>query len=180
MHDDLLDEFSFCRPYLTPGEVILWQGKPEKGHLLSSQDIFMIPFSILWCGFAIFWETGVILGGAPLFFCLFGIPFVCVGLYITVGRFFHMVWRRKHTAYVLTSKKIIRKTGKKLDMMDLNNLPSVHVSARADGTGTIRIGALPYYNRRRGSSWSGEDEVFSLENIANVARVHQILSSTER
>ena len=53
----------------------------------------MIPFSLLWCGFAVFWETMAMRMPGPffgpgLFFRLWGIPFVFVGLYFVFGRFF--------------------------------------------------------------------------------------------
>ncbi len=38
--------------YLMPDEYVLWNGKPGKGNLLTGQDVFMIPFSIMWCGAA--------------------------------------------------------------------------------------------------------------------------------
>ena len=109
------DEYSFARPYLSDGEVILWKGKPEKGHVFTPQDAFMIPFSILWCGFAIFWETTVVASGAPFFFKLWGIPFVCVGLYMVFGRFLWTAYVRKNTAYVITTRRIIRSRRGRVD-----------------------------------------------------------------
>ena len=169
------DDFSFARPYLTSGETILWRGKPEKGHLLGPSDVFMIPFSIFWCGFAIFWFVSALEVGA---FALFGIPFVCVGLYITVGRFLHLAWKRKHTAYVITTAKIIRWVGRRVDMLDTKTMPPIHVIARTDGTGTIHFGQPIYYGRRR--RYDGIDPsagLFTLDNIPDVAKVQQILHS---
>ena len=173
MYTEMTDDYSFARPYLAPGETILWRGKPEKGHLLGPQDVFMIPFSILWCGFAIFWFISALQAG---FFALFGVPFVCVGLYITVGRFIHTAMIRKKTAYVITTGKIIRKHGNRFDMLDAKTMPPIHVTARTDGTGTIRFGHSVYYRGRR--SIDGYDHnVFTLDNIPDVARVQQILHS---
>ena len=183
MYTEMNDDFSFARPYLAPGETILWRGRPEKGHLLGPQDWFMIPFSIFWCGFAVFWEISVIISDAPIFFALWGIPFVCVGLYMVVGRFFHTAWLRKNTAYVITTAKIIRRRGKRIDMLDAKTMPTVHVTARTDGTGTIQFGEYTYYSRGRvrssrwDDSWGINSRLFTLENIPDVARVQQLLHS---
>lgn len=177
MYTEIHDEYAFARPYLAPGETILWRGKPESGHLLGPQDAFMIPFSIFWCGFAVFW-TVTAMSNAPFPFGLFGVPFVCVGLYITVGRFFHTAYLRKKTAYVITTGKIIRKRGQRIDMLDAKTMPAIQVHARADGTGTIQFGQpIYYYHRRRHSSWGPDQAMFTLDNIPDVARVQQILHS---
>lgn len=173
------DEFGFCRPYITPGESILWKGRPGKGHLFTGHDIFMIPFSIMWCGFAIFWEASVLTTPAPFFFKLWGIPFVCVGLYLVFGRFIWTAFIRKRTAYVITNKKIIRLRGNKIDILDGNNMPPVHVSAYKDGSGTIRFGQLDYYGRRRNNSFDPNSGLFVLENIPDVAKVQQLIHNME-
>ena len=78
---EILNDFEWLNSELVPGEAVLWKGKPNDKKLLSAQDIFLIPFSIMWCGFAIFWEITAIASGAPFFFAVWGIPFVCVGLW---------------------------------------------------------------------------------------------------
>ena len=70
---------------LRPGERVLWLGRPQ-GSLLTRDDIFLIPFSLVWLGGVIFWEATVIRGGT-FFFALFGLPFVAIGLLVAVGRF---------------------------------------------------------------------------------------------
>jgi hypothetical protein len=41
---------------LNPGEKMIWTGQPQQSLLLRSSDIFVIPFNLFFCGFAIFWE----------------------------------------------------------------------------------------------------------------------------
>ena len=171
------DEYSFARPYLSNGEVVLWKGRPGKGHLLTGNDIFLIPFSILWCGFAIFWETTVVASGAPFFFKLWGIPFVCVGLYITFGRFLWTAYVRKHTVYVITNRRIIRSRRGRVDSLSARSMPAMHAKVRKDGTGTIRFGEPSYYRR---NTFDPNDGLFTLENIPDVIRVQQIIETMER
>lgn len=166
------NEYSFCSPYLTSGEYILWKGCPGKGKILSKYDVFMIPFSIFWCGFAFFWEWSALQNGFGMF-PLFGIPFVCVGIYMVIGRFFHMAWLRKRTYYVITNLKIIRKQNKKIDVMMGKNMPSFSVTAYEEGSGTIRF-SMPLDRYRQ--NWTPNQGAFSLENIPDVVRVQQILT----
>jgi hypothetical protein len=177
------DEYSFCRPHLINGEFIRWKGKPAEGNLFTSHDVYMIPLSIFWCGFAIFWETSVVVNGAPFFFWLFGAVFVCVGLYLVFGRFFWTAWIRKRTRYVITNMKIIRLRGNRVDMMDGKNMPHMRTYVYRNGNGTIQFGAVPHYYRGSvnlvGSSWTG-NEVFQLENVAELAQVQQAIASMER
>ena len=180
MYTEITNDYSFATPYIAPGETILWRGRPEPGHLFGSQDILLIPFSIFWCGFAIFWEVSAILSGAPFFFALWGIPFVCMGLYLVFGRFFHIAWLRKNTFYVITNQKVLRKRGKKIDMLEARTMPSIHVTAHTDGRGTIRFGEMVYHRGRRNSSWGPDNSQFMLDNIPDVARVQQILHTIAR
>jgi hypothetical protein len=93
-------------PYLDAGERLLWEGYPsQRLFVLTKQDAVLIPFSILWGGFALFWNVGVWVAGAPLFFSLFGLPFLAVGAYMTVGRFYHDRYLRRHTVYALTDRR---------------------------------------------------------------------------
>jgi len=125
---------------LSSGEKLLWSGQPRAGIRLRGSDAFVIPFSILWCGFAIFWESMVVREGAPVFMMLWGIPFVLVGLYIVFGRFIVDALTRRKTFYGITNERIVIISGlfsQEIKSLNLRTLTDVYLSERGDGSGTI-------------------------------------------
>lgn len=172
-------DYSFANAYISPGEQVLWRGRPEKGGLVTASDAFMIPFSIFWCGFAIFWEAGVLLSGAPTFMALFGIPFVLIGLYLVFGRFFHTAYMRKQTMYVITNRKIIRYRNGNVDYLHLQNMPPVQLRLGKNGCGTITFGSdWERHDYGYRVTWTKQTGgVFALENIPDAAKVHQIIAT---
>ena len=135
---------------LLPGEKVLWTGRPDPRRLVSRADLFLIPFSVMWGGFAIFWELavlGVIDFGdagsgdaAPWFFALWGIPFVVAGLYLIAGRFLVKRWVRRRTVYAVTDQRVVvmrRVRGARVDTGYIHSLPNVTASVDASGRGTI-------------------------------------------
>lgn len=86
--------------WLRPGEHLVWAGRPDPSVRFTAADRALIPFSVLWFGFAVFWEASAVATGAPVFFLLFGAVFVLVGLFITVGRFPAKAWRKNRAIVV--------------------------------------------------------------------------------
>jgi hypothetical protein len=79
-----MDPLAQLQPCLRPGEQLLWHGRPDPRVWFAPADAFLIPFSILWCAFAVFWEASAA-GAGPVFAALWGIPFVVAGLYLSSG-----------------------------------------------------------------------------------------------
>jgi hypothetical protein len=133
------------RQELDPGERLLWAGQPRQGLRLQTSDFVMIPASLMWGGFAIAWEVMAFAIGAPIFFKLWGIPFVLVGLYIMVGRFFFDARRRARTFYGLTDRSLLLITGGRRRMVrrfDLTQLGPISLQEHGDGSGVLSFGAL--------------------------------------
>jgi len=141
---------------LLKGEKFLWCGQPAGGLLLTNRDWLLIPFSLIWGGFAVFWETNVLNTNAPIFMKLFGVPFVLVGLYLVAGRFLLDAWIRGGMYYAVTDKRILIVRSApfgKFIAMSLDQLPDASLSESASGRGTIRFGSTaPFW---AGSSFSG-------------------------
>ena len=115
LHGDPIDS------ELGPGEQILWKGRPDPSRLFGPRDALLVPISILWAGFAVFWEVGAIAAGAPLFFVLWGIPFGAMGAVITVGRFVAKRARKKRTWYAITTNRVlIVESGRKRSVRELS------------------------------------------------------------
>jgi hypothetical protein len=129
---------------LLVGERVLWSGRPQTGLLFTPADVFLIPFSLLWGGFALYWNVGVwMLDDASWFFRLWGLPFLLVGLYITVGRFFHDAMRRRNLHYAVTNERVLVVQGgrnPRITSLDIRKLPTIELNERRDGTGSIRFG----------------------------------------
>ncbi|MEO6340582.1 MAG: hypothetical protein ABIO39_11120 [Caulobacteraceae bacterium] len=130
--------------HLLPQEHVVWQGRPSAGLILRPIEVLLIPFSLLWGGFAIFWNISVWVTPTPLPFKLFGLPFLVIGLYMIFGRFLVDMALRKNLLYLVTDKRILifRNEGASTSRsLDIRHLPSLELNERADGNGTIRFGS---------------------------------------
>jgi hypothetical protein len=169
---------------LGTNETILWTGRPPEGIIFRASDIFLIPFSILWFGFAIFWEGSVITSSAPLLFRLWGIPFLFVGLYISIGRFFIDSRKRKNTIYAITPERIMIKAGifsSEINSISIRTLSGVTFTTKSNDSGTIILGPEnDRYGRMQGIDWPGVKQTPRLDSIPNVKGVYDIIMDNQR
>lgn len=153
--------------------------------MLRPADALMIPFSMLWGGFAIFWEVSAVRGGAPFFFTLWGIPFVAVGLYVIIGRFFADSALRHRTCYAVTNERVIIVSGlfrETMKSLSLRTLSDMSLSTRADGSGTITLGPTTMQSWFAGTGWpgAGHNAPPALEGIPNARAVHETIRQAQR
>ena len=153
---------------LLPGENLIWTGRPSSRVIFHKEDLYLIPFSLMWGGFAIFWELGVTgsLGqfkNHPSFFALWGFPFVLIGQYLIWGRFVYAAWKKRKIAYGLTPKRVLMLDTawkRSIQAAYIDQIPVIEKTVRSDGIGTLRFGYPPPqtgrgYNSRSVSSWDG-------------------------
>ena len=173
---------------LDSGESLIWSGTPRRGLALRSSDAYMIPFSLLWGGFAIFWEAGVLRTNGPntAFMSIWGIPFVLAGLYLIVGRFFVDAGIRAKTFYGLTNRRAMIISGlfsRTINSLPLRTLTDISLQERSDRSGTILLGRpQPYSSWRSGMRWPGGSQYSTpaFEMIPNAKTVHDQLLEAQR
>ena len=119
------------REQLHHDEQLLWSGRPDPAKWLAPGDLYLIPFSLVWCGMLGFigW-TAVASSNTPWPPKLMLALFVVAGAYLLVGR--HILkWRAKRqTGYGLTDTRAIivgprgRVTDVRLDSVPIDQRPS--------------------------------------------------------
>lgn len=155
-------------------ERLLWADKPVRGIKFRFTDIFLTLFSIFWLGFAVFW-TYMAMEGSVIF-ALFGIPFILVGVYLLIGRYFTDALSRKNTVYALTNKRIIQKSGvlsKTYKSVYLNSIPGITYTEKSDGSGDINFGytIADFKDSDGGGKKNNAFPITKIEFIPNVRSV---------
>ena len=170
---------------LLPGERIIWSGPPGQGFILTQRDILLIPFSLLWCGFAVFWEASVLNGrGSSGFFIIWGAMFVCIGLYFVAGRFIVDAWVRRGMSYAVTDRRvlIVRSAPfSKFMAVSLAQIPDADINEHSNGRGTIRFGqAASMWVRQNMGIWSPSlDATPQFLMIDDARRVFDIVQASK-
>jgi len=180
------------RTHLEPGEKLLWSGMPAGGIRPGPQDAMLIPFSIAWTSFSVFWEIMVCRGlsldlsvqsGGWLSWMLpiWGIPFILIGLYLLFGRYWVDAKRRENTFYGISDDRVIIITGltnRNIKSINFASIADITMAEKSDGSGTIRMGTqnpLEQFLANAGWSIPRQNTIPCLEMIPDVARVHALL-----
>jgi hypothetical protein len=192
---------------LEAGESLLWSGQPRKGIVFRGSDVFMIPFSLIWGGFAItvlvsmFSRAGA--SGLGFIGFLVAIPFLLVALYIVFGRFIVDAIQRDHTCYGVTNHRVIIVSGlvdrqpapdvamvtalvalfspRMVKSLDLRTMSDISVTERLGGSGTITFGPPNPYQYLSGTWWPGT-HVFtpSFDLIEQVKSVYRVIRDAQQ
>jgi hypothetical protein len=181
--------------YLLKDEQILWNGQPEQKVFFTAMDIFLVPFSLLWGGFAIYWELTVTMIGrkGPVFvnipFLTFGLFFVIIGLYFIFGRFIYKTWAKKKTFYAVTNKRVLSLSytfGQKFQEAVISRAFNISMGVRKDGIGTLTFGVpqssfSALFNGQQFYANTGMDIIpfgtpqLAFFDIQNVNKVYKII-----
>jgi hypothetical protein len=174
------------QPELTSSERVYWAGMPNPRVIFHSDDWYAIPFSLLWGGFAIFWEGSVLgywdhpqngssAGAFSLFMIVWGIPFVVIGQYLIWGRFLYDAWLKRRTYYVVTDRRVLILqegwTHRKISATYLEEIPNIEREGTA--TGTLWFGPKYPVIAGRGQKKRGWSR-FSVGNVPTFADLDDI------
>ena len=172
---------------LLPGERIVWSGEPIRHRLLRIEDAYLIPFSLLCGGFAIFWEAGAVISARDPFAVLVGLPFLLVGLYLIFGRFVVRAMASRKARYLVTDRRVVvtgGATGRAVGTAYLAGLPPPVITENEDGSGDLAFGMFPSgfgyrgLGTRRHPGWSlGFEPImpFRFRDIPDVVRVRDLI-----
>jgi hypothetical protein len=176
---------------LAPGERLVWTGQPRRGIVFRPSDLGTIPFSLMWCGFACFWEASVLGltgftkgGGAPLIMKLWGLPIVAIGIYFVAGRFFYDAWRRSRTFYGVTNNRVLileRIMNVKVTSLALLSLPPIVRTMTGPDTGSLAFGvSSPFRQSSRGVNWGNASGCPTFEYVQGVRELEELIHSLQR
>jgi len=172
---------------LLPDETIQWTGRPNPAVVFHREDLYVIPFSLMWGGFAIFWlltASGIwdVWTQRPnhnfgLFGIIWGTPFVIMGQYMIWGRFVYQRWKKLRTYYALTNRRALIVgqgwRGRTSSSAYFDGLAMVDKYVRADGIGSISFGGPV-----RGEWTSGRNNPPrppTFDDVDNADSVYQIV-----
>lgn len=134
------DDQARWRPWLLPGERLLWAGRPKLGLALCWADLYLIPLSLAWGAVTVGTQIGFGAESGPLASALWIAAMALIGLYIFPGRFLLDALLRARLFYAVTDRRILllrRGRFGGLRSIEIEYLPMLELRERSGGRGTI-------------------------------------------
>ncbi|CAL4869970.1 hypothetical protein MMA231_04268 (plasmid) [Asticcacaulis sp. MM231] len=179
------------RRELNADEKLLWSGTPIQGLRFHQSDFLLVPFSLMWGGFAFFWEASVlyssgvrvsvsppyITGTFFSFMALWGIPFCLVGLYVIFGRFFFDAAARANTVYAVTDRRIIIVARTSVRSLAFGTLPQLELKEGSNGRGSIIFGESSFFMGAGWPAWGNRrySRPMTFDGISKVREVYTLI-----
>lgn len=178
---------------LLPGERIVWSGEPVRHRLLRIDDVFLIPFSLMWGGFVLFFAAGAVFGQVhdPIAMVC-AVPLVLLALYLVFGRFVVRSIASRKARYLVTDRRVVVTggvTGRAVGTEYLAALPPPVITENEDGSGDLAFGAFPNgfggyngFGTHRRPGWTlGFESVtpFRFRDIPDVVRVRDLILASQ-
>lgn len=166
-------------------EQLLWSGRPRQGFILRGEDIFAVPFSVVWLESIVRGATSLPESDAQIYFVLFFVPFILLGIYAVIGRFFVDARWSANTFYAVTSQRIIIVSGfirRRVKSIDLKTLSSSFLSIRSHGDGVITFGSQNKFAALFwGFRWPDADEGIGLrfDLVPQGREVYQMIQKAQ-
>ena len=160
---------------LEPDEKLLWIGQPIPAFFVGIVSVLPLLMGFPSTAFSIFWIYSAIGMGAPLFFALFGIPFVLVGLSMLCSPLFTRR-KLKNTIYAVTDKRAIILVKffitAKISVWPVD-MGALQCKEKSDGSGHILFSAYGFTNEKA----PGMFPVSGFFNIPDVREMEQLLKT---
>lgn len=182
--------FNGFESLLTPGENVLWEGKPKKSAFVLNKIMVMAPFALMW----LLIDGGVMMSifsadtdGTPWMFIVPFFLFHMMPVWIWIGQIISAGRRWRNTHYAVTDRRIIIQNGfigmeyQTLYYKDIQNV-RLHIGVidRLTGVGDIYFdcASLPYvaYQRSVRGRTAGNAQCFL--DIPEAQQIYPMLQKT--
>lgn len=190
-----LETEEMLRSELNSGEKLLWTGQPLANRA-GQGSLPLVLFGIPWTAFSVFWVVmafGITrhapshpepfpINLFPLFFPLFGLPFVLIG----VGMLSSPYWMRRRAqkiVYAITDKRALILSPTWRNGISVRSIPPEHLTDRTraqnpDGSGSL---VFTHLTTTRSTGQGGTTTVtVGFDNIADVRDVDALIERTYR
>ena len=145
---------------LLDGEKILWTGQPDPSKIFTAADLFLIPFALFWISMPTMGGVSMLKDG-DFSGALFIVPFLLIGSYLLVGRFFYKSWAKRKTYYAVTDRRVIVINGglkHRIAASFIRDIVAVNSSINKNGEGMVIFGNASIFAASFGNSGFGTAE----------------------